>query len=166
MDGVRGGMNRFLPDVYVHTDVNNGRDCGVGFGLQLAAESTEGCLVGADWCAYKAGVVPEEVARDVCNMLLEEICDGGCVDSGHVWLAVGVCAVAGGGVSRVRVGRLSEGAVEFLRDLERFMGIVFKVKVIDGEESTREEEEEEIAGQGIVLSCVGIGLANTTRQRF
>lgn len=161
---MRGGMNRFLPDVYVHTDVNNGRDCGVGFGLQLAAESTEGCLVGADWCAYKAGVVPDEVARDVCNMLLEEICDGGCVDSGHVWLAVGVCAVAGGGVSRVRVGRLSEGAVEFLRDLERFMGIVFKVKVIDGEESTREEEE--IAGQGIVLSCVGIGLANTTRQRF
>lgn len=173
IDTTRGAMNKLLPDVYVHTDVSNGKDCGVGFGLQLVAETTEGCLIGSDWTASGASVTPEEVAKDACNMLLEEVDGGGCVDSGHVCLALLYCALADSDVSRVRVGKLSEAAVEFLRDLERFLGVVFAVKVRGGdvdEDSDDEEGEEEgkesMREYGIVMSCVGVGLSNVARQRF
>ncbi|CDF35284.1 unnamed protein product [Chondrus crispus] len=160
VDTTRGAMNPLLPDVYVHTDVANGKDCGVGFALQLVAETTEGCLLGADWTASSAGVTPEAVASDACNMLLEEVAAAGCVDSGHACLAALYCALADSDVSRIRVGRLSEATVQFLRDLKRFFGVVFKVKV-DGD-----ADGEGAAEGGIVLSCVGVGLSNVARQRF
>lgn len=166
VDTTRGAMNSLLPDVYVHTDVANGKDCGVGFGLQLVAETTEGCLLGADWAASTADITPEGVATDACNMLLEELDSGGCVDSGHACLALLYCALADSDVSRVRVGRLSEAAVEFLRDLERFFGVVFAIKVKEREEEEDEDVEDEVKEGGIVLSCIGVGLSNVARQRF
>lgn len=174
VDAARGALNGFTPDVYVHTDHGNKGECGVGFGLQVAAETTEGCLLGADWVAVRPDVAAESVARDACRMLLEEIAGGGCVDSGHVCLALLYCALADCDVSRVRVGRLSEAAVEFMRDLQRFFGVVFSVKVVQ-EDSDSEDEgageqggerAERKSGGGIVLTCVGVGLTNVARQRF
>lgn len=167
VDAVRGGLNKFLPDVYVHTDVGNEKDCGQGFGLMLVGESTEGCLVGADWCVYRGGVGAEVIGAEVVNMLLEEISGGGCVDSGHVWMGVVACAVAEEEVSRIRVGKLSEAGVEILRDVERFLGVVFRTKVEEGEDEENTEEGSSGAiGGGTVLSCVGVGRENTARQRF
>lgn len=170
VDAVRGGLNKFLPDVYVHTDVANGKDCGQGFGLMLVGESTEGCLLGADWCVYRGGIGGEVVGAEVVNMLLEEVSGGGCVDSGHVWMGVVACAVAEEEISRIRVGKLSEAGVEILRDVERFLGVVFRVKVDEDEDEDEEQDMEEggggTIGGGTVLSCVGVGLENTARQRF
>lgn len=175
IDATRGVLNRFTPDVYVHTDHNNNTDCGVGFGLHLVAETTEGCLIGADWCSSEKQTTPEEVARAACAMLLEEISDCGCVDSNSVCLSLLYCAVADSDLSRVRIGRLSDASVQFLRDLDKFFGVVFKMKVLTvGEISSDSEDDSSIhdgekkfdGGGGILMSCIGIGLGNVARQRF
>lgn len=185
VDAVRGGLMRFTPDVYVHTDHGNAAEGGVGFGVGLVAETTEGCLLGGDWVAVDKDGRPKEVAEGAVNMLLEQVAQGGCVDVQNCCLALLMCALADSDVSRVRVGRLSDAAVVFLRDLKTFFGVVFKVAVedeparVEGEggsgsesESSEEESDEEGEGRrepiagGIVMSCVGIGLVNTARQRF
>jgi RNA 3'-terminal phosphate cyclase-like protein len=60
VDAARGVLNKFLPDVYIFTDHHpgDGREGGKGaargkksspgFGLSLVAETTTGCLLGAD----------------------------------------------------------------------------------------------------------------------
>ena len=60
VDAARGVLNKFLPDVYIFTDhhAGDGREGGKGaargkksspgFGLSLVAETTTGCLLGAD----------------------------------------------------------------------------------------------------------------------
>jgi len=60
VDAARGVLNKFLPDVYIFTDhsAGDGREGGKGarrqkkstpgFGLSLVAETTTGCLIGAD----------------------------------------------------------------------------------------------------------------------
>lgn len=156
VDATRGGLNRILPDVYVHTDARNDKGGGVGFGIGLVAETTEGCLMGGDW--MWGGEDAEDVAKKAVGLMLEEVSGGGCVGGAEVWLAVGICAVAEEEICRVRVGRIGEAAVEFMRDVERLLGVRFAVKV--------EESEEEGIGRGIVLSCVGIGVGNLARKKM
>jgi len=56
VDAARSVLNKFLPDVYVFTDHHpgdsrgggKGKKCSPGFGLSLVAETTTGCLIGAD----------------------------------------------------------------------------------------------------------------------
>ena len=52
VDGARGVLNNFLPDVYIFTDHHAGKDGGrsPGYGISLVAETTEGCVLGSD-CA-------------------------------------------------------------------------------------------------------------------
>lgn len=172
VDVTRGVLNKFTPDVYVHTDHNNTRDGGVGFGLHLVAETTEGCLLGADWSGVEKDAVPEDVARDAVNMLLEEVEAAGCVDSSNTCLALLFCALADADLNTVRVGRLSEAAVQFLRDINTFFGVMFKIKMerefdSDSEDDVGDEEEQEDGRPaGIVMSCIGCAHTNVARQRF
>eukprot|EP00966_Prymnesium_polylepis_P061560 1428580-Prymnesium_polylepis.1 len=50
VDASRGVMNRFLPDVWVYTDIHKGKTSGLspGFGLTLVAETTSGALLSAE----------------------------------------------------------------------------------------------------------------------
>lgn len=197
VDAARMVLNRFSPDVYIHTDHSNEKQCGTGFALQLVAETTEGCLVGADWASSSTHSTPEHIARSAVNLLLQEVHHGGCVDSASAHIALLYCALADSDVSRVRLGKLSEANVQFLRDLRTFFGVVFKIKVVEVEEDSESgsnsdnnsdsgQEDPDEKGQhskpdderqslhsgnmstprSIVLSCVGIGLANIARQRF
>lgn len=182
VDAVRGGLNKFTPDVYVHTDHGNAMDGGAGFGLHLVAETSEGCLLGADWCAVDKDTAAPPVATHAVNMLLDQVAQGGCVDAHNSCLALLMCGLADSDVSRVRLGRLTDATVCFLRDLKKFFGVVFKVKVEEpfsdsdsdsdsagpenGAEVTDGERRKEPVSQGIVMSCVGIGHVNAARQRF
>ena len=49
VDGARGLLNAFLPDVYVTTDHNKGAEAGAspGYGVSLVATTTSGCIFGA-----------------------------------------------------------------------------------------------------------------------
>lgn len=178
VDAVRAPLNRFTPDVYVHTDHSNLADGGAGFGVHLVAETTEGCLLGADWTAVDKDAKPPVVGTHAVNMLLEQVAQGGCVDAQNSCLALLMCALADSDVSRVRLGRLTDAGVVFLRDLKTFFGVVFKVNVDEarakdaggesgsGSDSQSEEDGAEPVSRGIVMSCIGIGLVNTARQRF
>ena len=44
VDGARGVLNNFLPDVYIFTDHHNGKEGGnsPAYGISLVAETTEG----------------------------------------------------------------------------------------------------------------------------
>jgi RNA 3'-terminal phosphate cyclase-like protein len=51
-DTARGKLTRYIPDVYVYTDVYKGLESGKspGYGLTLIAESTTGALLSAECC--------------------------------------------------------------------------------------------------------------------
>jgi RNA 3'-terminal phosphate cyclase-like protein len=191
VDGVRSALNQFTPDVYLHTDHSNSPEGGAGFGVHLVAETTEGCLLGADWAAVNKNQTPMAVSKHAVSMLLEQIAHGGCIDAQNSCMALLMCALADSDVSRVRLGRLTDATVAFLRDLKVFMGVVFKIKVEkslsqmsknhedmveegdDGDENDIDDGAEsdedgvfDLIGGGIVMSCVGIGLTNVARQRF
>lgn len=182
VDCTRGVFNNFLPDVYIYTDHRNDKSCGHGFGLSLVAETTTGCLLGADWATSEQGSTPEDVAKAAANQLIQEINYGGCIDSSNACLALLYCALADEDVSRVRVGRLSETAVEFLRDLKSFFGVVFKIKVdrdIGADMSSSDDDDDDdnememqnnsprpLPSRGVLLSCVGRGYTNIARVRF
>lgn len=176
IDEARGVLNNFSPDIYIHSDHNNFLNCGVGFSLQLVAESDDNVgdsMLGSDWsCCGKSNIDPERVSRVCCDMLLEEIENGGCIDSNHVCVALLFAALADSDLSRIRIGKLSDAAVTFVRDVETFFGVRFNVRLLGG--STRsdsdDEDDEMISdnqdGHGIVMSCIGVGLSNIARQRF
>jgi RNA 3'-terminal phosphate cyclase-like protein len=52
MDAARGLLTRYIPDVYIYTDVYKGSESGKspGYALTLVAESTNDCLSSAECC--------------------------------------------------------------------------------------------------------------------
>ncbi len=141
-------LNDFLPDVYIYTDHLKGAAAGAspGFGIQLIASSTAGCVYGAQRCTGAArgtpealasasdgsgpapAPVPEDVGRAVAAALLDEIARGGCVDTHAQPLVFTLMALCPEDVSRVRVGQLAPAGIETLRLLRSFFGIAFKLK--------------------------------------
>jgi hypothetical protein len=66
-----------------------------------------------------------------------------------------------------------------MRDLKSVFGVMFQVKVDDVSSDISGDEEEgdaerllqadkssDLCSNGIILSCVGVGLSNLARQRF
>ena len=70
VDAARGVLNAFIPDVYIFTDHHVGPEAGKspGYGLSLVAETTTGCVLGADAAStawgYSRRVPP---AVDACR---------------------------------------------------------------------------------------------------
>ncbi|CAM9242004.1 unnamed protein product [Ascophyllum nodosum] len=147
----RGLLNRLLPDVWVHTDHNAGRAGGEspGFALSLVAESTTGVLLVAETAAEK-GTLPEDLGKLGSKLILEEIKNGGCVDSSHQSLAMLLMVLCPEDVSRLRIGKLTQYSITYLRHLRDFFGAYFRLKP-DPLTST------------VLLSCQGIGFKNLSR---
>ncbi len=53
-----------------------------GFAVMLTAETTTGCVLGAE-AAAEAAALPEDVAQAAAGLMLDEVAEGGCLDSGH-----------------------------------------------------------------------------------
>lgn len=113
---VRGVLNQLLPDVYVYTDVYSGKTSGAspGFAVCLWAETTTGCMLSTEATAGQAAL-PEDVGQRGVEALLEEVWDGGCVDSTHQPLALLLMAVGPEDVARIRTGRLTRQAMDYVR---------------------------------------------------
>jgi RNA 3'-terminal phosphate cyclase-like protein len=134
--------------VYVYTDHLKGVASGLspGFGIQLIASSTSGCLYGSQRCsgvargtaealadaATGAGAapvpLPEDLGRAAAAQLLDEIARGGCVDTIVQPLVFTLMALCPEDVSRVRVGQIGPNGVETLRLLRDFFSVTFKLK--------------------------------------
>eukprot|EP00613_Pedinella_sp_CCMP2098_P080106 CAMPEP_0171952898 /NCGR_PEP_ID=MMETSP0993-20121228/93684_1 /TAXON_ID=483369 /ORGANISM="non described non described, Strain CCMP2098" /LENGTH=388 /DNA_ID=CAMNT_0012598465 /DNA_START=111 /DNA_END=1278 /DNA_ORIENTATION=- len=160
-----------------------------GFALLLTGESTTGCTYGGEAAAassqggggngghgaaagFEAGdqeekeaggggaVLPENVASNACANLLEEVAEGGCVDSTHQPLALTLMAMGPEDVGRLRTGPLSSPSIATLRLLRDFLGVTFKVKTAG---AAGVEGGLETSGT-VLLSCLGSGYKNVARQ--
>uniref|UniRef100_A0A7S4D566 RNA 3'-terminal phosphate cyclase domain-containing protein n=1 Tax=Heterosigma akashiwo TaxID=2829 RepID=A0A7S4D566_HETAK len=155
----RALLNRLLPDVYVYTDHYKGKEAGAapGFALALVAETTTGALLSAEVCAEK-GALPEDLGAQGSRLLLEEVKHGGCVDRAHQPLWLALMALGPEDVSRARLGAtLTPAAVQTLRLLRDFFGVVFKIKPAGG-------RGDDPAAGGLLLSCLGAGFKNINRR--
>jgi RNA 3'-terminal phosphate cyclase-like protein len=170
VDAARGVLNAFIPDVYIFTDHHVGPEAGKspGYGLSLVAETTTGCVLGADaastactsameeansvgWARDAEARVPEDMGRRVSESLVAEIQRGGVVDSSHQSMVLILLAAGPDQVSRVRLGQLTPRAIETLRALKAFFGVTFHL-------------EPEPESRTVFCSCVGAGLKNVARR--
>lgn len=177
VDAARGVLNDFLPDVWIYTDHSKGNMCGdsPGYGISLVAETITRCLKSADATAVirpdgegpveeegEAGekpadlATPEGVGEAAARRLLAEIDLDGAVDIAHqsmviYFLSLGEETKPG----RVRLSKLSPAAVQMLRHIRDFLGVVFQIK-----------EDHHGESNTVVLSCLGAGITNTARRTF
>lgn len=135
VEASRSVLNRFIPDIYLHSDVYKGEDSGKspGYALSLIAETTEGALYCSesvstprpDPHSTKASkskrdsifgeprddgpipTTPEDVALSASRALLLEIQRGGGVDRKHQWIVLLYMVLGSEDVGRVRMGSLS-----------------------------------------------------------
>lgn len=164
----RGIFNNLLPDVHLFSDHKAGPQAGnsPGYGISVVAETTSGCLISADTAvSYDQGeetgemedverkevIPPEDTGVQIASFLLEEIAQGGVVDSTHQGLLFLLCALCPQDISKVRVGKLSPYGIETLRNIGDFLGVKFVIKPDPSTET-------------VILKCVGCGLKNLSRK--
>lgn len=145
VEASRGLLNRYIPDIYLYTDIYRGEEAGKspGYALTLVAESTTGALHAAE-AVSMPGTTPEDVATRASCALLEEVARKGAVDSSHQGLVLLLMALGSEDVGRCRMGALTPHSIQYLRDLKHTMGVAFKIKQVD-------QSDE------VLVSCVGIG---------
>ncbi|EMS54614.1 putative RNA 3'-terminal phosphate cyclase-like protein [Triticum urartu] len=147
----RGLFNKFIPDVHIFTDhrASSSGGCGLsaGYGVSVVAETTTGCLISADATVSYPNVdeiseqsekpelmSPEDLGEQVASMLLEEVAQGGVVDSTHQ-----VCHM------------MTLRAIESLRNIKEFLDVKFIIKP-DPNSNT------------VTRKCVGAGVKNLARK--
>ncbi|KAJ1958149.1 hypothetical protein IWQ62_004947, partial [Dispira parvispora] len=152
VSSVRSVVNRYIPDVFIYTDTYKGAEAGKspGYGVTLVAESTTGVLLSAERIAT-AGETPENLGKLIAKQLLDEVRKGGCFDSNHQWLPLLLMTISPEDVSKIRLGKLTEFTMQYLRDLRDFFGITFKIK-------------PDTHTKTILLTCVGTGFLNVNRK--
>lgn len=152
IDKARSVFTNFLSDVYIFSDHFKGKEGGnsSGYGMNLIAETTEGILYSAEYYA-EAGSTPEDIGEYAAKLLLEEINKRGCVDTSLQSLALLLMVLCPEDVSKIRIGKLSQYTIQYIRHLKDFFGITFKIK---------EDENTNT----LIFSCVGIGYSNVSRK--
>lgn len=186
----RSVLNRYIPDVYIYTDVYRGEDSGKspGYALTLLASSTSHVLHSSEASSCPPYNLakgesytppsPEDLGIAAARQLLDEIRRGGCVDRGWEWLVATMLVLGGEDVGRIMVGGPIEAFfVEHLRDLRTFFGTTFKIKPVvkdqvpasSVQEATAQMDIEEAprkapAAEEFILSCVGTGYTNTAKK--
>ncbi|KAI7850795.1 18S rRNA biogenesis protein [Circinella umbellata] len=150
VESARSLLNRYIPDIYIYTDVYKGAESGKspGFALSLVAESTSGALLAAEKAA-EGGQTAEDVGLQAAKLLLREISKGGCVDTASQWLNLLFMVLSPEDVGKVRLGQLSPFTIQYLRDLKSFFGVAYKIKQ---------------DGETMILTCVGIGYVNHNKK--
>jgi len=184
VESAKGVLLGFLPDIYIHTDQNRGKQAGgsPGFGVNLIAETTTGTFFSAELVSniVSEGLepsVPEDLGRAAANKLLDEIYRGGCVDSTFQWLAALYMALGQKDVSKILTGPLSEYTINFLQHLREFFAITFKLENpqevdkddddAEGDNSVQKENfnEDSLPGANkVLMTCVGIGYSNINKR--
>jgi RNA 3'-terminal phosphate cyclase-like protein len=137
VEAARGILNRFIPDIYIYTDVYRGAESGKfvlplhsdfllafylltirilgllplhrspGFALTLVAESTTGVLLSSE-CTGGAGQTPEDVGTACALQLMAEISRGGTVDCASQNLLLTLLPLGSKDVGKIRLGGLTE----------------------------------------------------------
>jgi RNA 3'-terminal phosphate cyclase-like protein len=183
IEAARGVLNRFIPDVYVFSDVakpqivpadygkegaaeradgvmkgragGKTKKVGVGFGMSLVAETGTGCVYAADATARPAEPA-EDVGKRVAWMLLEEIALAGCVGRTGAMAVLSMMMMGTeGDVGRVVIGKdlIDEAFVSRLRDMKLLFG--------GSEVGIRDAPGKD---GYVIISVVGKGVGNVGRK--
>ena len=155
IDSARSILNRYIPDVYLYSDVYKGEESGKspGYALSLVAESTT-TVMHCSEAVSKPGATPEDIALDAAHALLEEINRGGCIDRKHQSLVLLMMTLGSEDVGRCRMGEPSPRTVQFLRDIRNFFGTTFKITPADS---------DGMLTSHLIFSCYGTGYVNVNR---
>ncbi|KDQ16350.1 hypothetical protein BOTBODRAFT_31038 [Botryobasidium botryosum FD-172 SS1] len=155
IEAARSVLNRYIPDIYLYSDVYRGDDSGKspGFALSLLAESTTSAIHCSE-SVSSPGISPEDIALQAARSLLNEVSRGGCVDRKHQNLVLIMMVLGSEDVGRCRMGELSPRSIQLLRDIRDFFGTSFKIAPSDP--ATPDSSE-------LLLSCYGTGYINANR---
>jgi len=155
IEASRSILNRYIPDIYLYSDVYKGEDSGKspGYGLSLLAESTTGAMHCAE-AMSQPGVAPEDTALVASRALLAEVRRGGCVDRHHQVLVLLMMVLGSEDVGRCRMSTPTPRTIQFLRDVQMCFGTTFKIVPADSTDATEQE---------LLFSCYGIGYVNVNR---
>lgn len=124
IEAARSILNRYIPDIYLYSDVYKGEESGKydnnlhhpsrmnltlpfrspGYALSLLAESTTSALFCSE-AISQPGVAPEDIALQATRALLSEISKGGCVDQKHQSLVLLFMVLGSEDVGRCRMAQ-------------------------------------------------------------
>lgn len=145
IDAARSVLNRYIPDLYLFSDVYRGDESGKspGFAMSLVATSTTGALHASE-ATSMPGKTPEDVGLEAARMLLQGIEGSGCVDASHQPMVLLLMALGPEDVAKCRMSALTPAAIQCLRDIRDTLGVVFKLRRVDESDN-------------VLVSCVGVG---------
>lgn len=155
IDSARSVLNRYIPDIYLYSDVYKGEESGKspGYALSLLAESTTSAIHCSE-AVSKPGGTPEDVALLASRALLSEIRLGSCVDRKHQSLVLLMMVLGSEDVGRCRMSEPAVRTIQFLRDVKNFFGTLFKIVPADPSDPSNTE---------LIYSCYGTGYVNVNR---
>ncbi|KAI0041124.1 18S rRNA biogenesis protein [Auriscalpium vulgare] len=156
IEASRSVLNRYIPDIYLYSDVYKGEDSGKspGYALTLLAESTTSAIHCSE-VVSQPGVAPEDIAIQASRALLREIQRGGCVDERHQTLVLLMMVLGSEDVGRVRMAEPTERTIQFLRDVKIAFATSFKITPVDASSEGPAQ---------LLYSCYGTGYVNTNRS--
>ncbi|KAF8892499.1 18S rRNA biogenesis protein [Infundibulicybe gibba] len=155
IEASRSILNRYIPDIYLYSDVYKGVESGKspGYALSLLAESTTSAIHCAE-AISQPGVAPEDIGLQATRALLAEINRGGCIDQKHQTLVLLLMVLGSEDVGRCRMSEPTPRTIQFLRDVRAFFGTSFKIIPTDPSDSGSSE---------LLYSCYGTGYVNANR---
>ncbi|KAF8921170.1 18S rRNA biogenesis protein [Mucidula mucida] len=155
IESCRSILNRYIPDIYLYSDVYKGDESGKspGYALTLVAESTTSVIHCAE-ATSRPGISPEDTALDATRSLLSEIERGGCVDQKHQSLVLILMVLGSEDVGRCRMAEPTPRTIQLLRDIKDFFGTSFKIVAVDPSDPDCTQ---------LLYSCYGTGYVNANR---
>ncbi|KAF5389806.1 hypothetical protein D9757_003724 [Collybiopsis confluens] len=156
IETARSILNRYIPDIYLYSDVYKGEESGKspGYALTLLAESTTSALFCSE-ATSKPGIAPEDIALQATRALLSEISKGGCIDEKHQGLVLLLMVLGSEDVGRCRMSQPTSRTIQFLRDIQDFFGTSFKITSSDPSKPDASD---------LLYSCYGTGYVNANRN--
>jgi RNA 3'-terminal phosphate cyclase-like protein len=119
----------------------------------------------AEVCSNPSGsgsvTVPEDLGQLAATNLLEEIYRGGCADSFSQSLAALYMCLGPPDVSKYLVGPLSPYTVQYLKHIQDFLDLMFKLET---RQKVDNEDEMQLGADKVLMTCVGMGYSNISKR--
>ncbi|KAF9526968.1 18S rRNA biogenesis protein [Crepidotus variabilis] len=155
MEASRSLLNRYIPDIYIYSDVYKGDESGKspGYAMTLLAETTTSAIHCSE-AISQPGVAPEDIGIAAAQALLSEIEKGGCIDRRHQTMVLLMMVLGSEDVGRCLMSEPTSKTIQFLRDIKAFFGTSFKIVSAD---------QSNLDCTQLLYSCYGTGYVNSNR---
>lgn len=171
VDTAKGLLLKFIPDIYIYTDCLRGKNSGKspGFGISLTAETTEKTFYVGESVSNPPDKtkqeysLPEDVARQAVNNLLNDIYRGGTINSNSQGLIATLMTFTNRDLSKVIFGPLTPYTIQLFNHIHQFTGLKFKLDVDEKEEKQSGGKKLQKGSKKIIAACVGIGYSNLSK---